>query len=62
LAKLSQTKKVVEFLKAKPNQKYKAHQIAESIVTSFPDDYREKRQNSRFADGKAIYGQQNIQD
>ncbi len=57
MAKLSQSKKVVEFLKENPNQKFKARQIAESIVKSYPDDYKEKRQNPRFSSEKEFVTQ-----
>jgi hypothetical protein len=54
---LSQTQKIVELLKANPNQKLNARQIAEQIVESYPEDYREKRQNPRFPDEKAFISQ-----
>jgi hypothetical protein len=50
-------KKIVELLKANPNQKLNARQIAEQIVESYPEDYREKRQNPRFPDEKAFISQ-----
>jgi hypothetical protein len=57
VSKLSQSQKIVELLKANPNQKFNARQIAEQIVDSHPEDYREKRQNPRFADEKAFISQ-----
>jgi uncharacterized protein len=57
LAKLSQSQKVVEFLKVNANQKFNARQIAESIVAIHPEDYQEKRQNPRFANEKAFITQ-----
>ena len=57
LSKLSQAKKVVEFLKANSNQKFNARQIAESIVNEYPDDYLEKRQNPRFENEKTFISQ-----
>ncbi len=48
MARMSQSKKVVEFLKKNANQRFTARQIAEAIVAAYPDDYAEKRQNSRF--------------
>jgi hypothetical protein len=54
---LSQAQRIVEFLKANPNQKFNARQIAEQIVESYPEDYRDKRQNPRFADEKAFVSQ-----
>ena len=57
MSKLSQSQKIVELLKANPNQKFNARQIAEQIVDSYPEDYRDKRQNQRFADEKAFISQ-----
>lgn len=57
MSKLSQSQKIVELLKARPNQKFNANQIAELIVGSYPEDYREKRQNPRFPDEKAFISQ-----
>jgi len=57
LSKLSQSKKVVEFLKANANHKFNARQIAESIVATYPDDYLEKRQNPRFDNEKSFITQ-----
>jgi len=57
VSRLSQSKKIVELLKANPNQKFNAHQIAEQIVASYSEDYRDKRQNPRFADEKSFISQ-----
>lgn len=57
LAKLSQSRKIVEFLKENANQKFNARQIAESIVNTYPEDYVEKRKNPRFEDEKAFITQ-----
>ena len=57
MSNLSQPQKVVEFLKASPNQKFNARQIAEQTVVKYPEDYSEKRQNPRFADEKAFISQ-----
>ena len=57
MLKLSQSQKIVELLKANPNEKFNARQIAEQIVDSYPEDYRDKRQNPRFADEKAFISQ-----
>ena len=54
---MSQSQKIVELLKAKPNQRFNARQIAKQIVESYPEDYREKRMNPRFADDKAFISQ-----
>lgn len=57
MSRLSQSQKIVELLKAKPNQRFNARQIAEQIVESYPEDYKEKRMNPRFADDKAFISQ-----
>jgi len=57
VSSLSQSQKIVELLKANPNKKFNARQIAEQIVEAYPEDYREKRQNPRFADEKAFISQ-----
>ena len=57
MAKLSQSQRIVEFLKLKPNQKFNAREIAENIVLLFPDDYSEKRKNPRFNDDNEFLAQ-----
>jgi hypothetical protein len=57
VSRLSQSQKIVELLKANPNQKFNARQIAEQIIESYPEDYRDKRQNPRFTDQKAFISQ-----
>lgn len=57
MSKLSQSQKIVELLKANPNQKFNARQIAEKIVEAYPEDYSEKRINPRFEDEKAFLSQ-----
>ncbi len=57
MSRLSQSQKIVELLKANPNEKFNARKIAEHIVDSYPEDYRDKRQNPRFADEKAFISQ-----
>jgi hypothetical protein len=57
VSRLSQSQKIVELLKANPNQKFNARQIAEQIVESYPEDYKDKRQNPRFSDQKAFISQ-----
>ena len=57
MEKLSQSKKVVEFLKKNANQKFTARQIAEAIVEAYPADYQEKRKNPRFTDRNAFITQ-----
>lgn len=57
MSKLSQSQKIVELLKANPNQKFNARQIAEKIVEAYPEDYSEKRLNPRFEDENAFLAQ-----
>lgn len=57
MEKLSQSKKVIEFLKRSATQKFNARQIAESIVKAYPEDYNEKRKNPRFENEKAFITQ-----
>lgn len=57
MSKLSQSQKIVELLKANPNQKFNARQIAEKIVAEYPEDYTEKRLNPRFDNEKAFLSQ-----
>jgi hypothetical protein len=57
MSKLSQSQKIVELLKANPNQKFNARQIAEKIVEAYPEDYSEKRLNPRFEDERAFLSQ-----
>ncbi len=44
MQKLSQSQKIVKFLKDNPDKKFNARQIAEQIVTSYPEEYAEKNQ------------------
>lgn len=57
MAKLSQTNKIVKLLKEHPKQKFTARQIADTIISTYPDDYAEKRLNPRFADDKSFIAQ-----
>ena len=57
MTKLSQSKRILEFLKATPDQRFNSRQIAEAIVVAYPTDYEEKRQNPRFANESAFIGQ-----
>lgn len=57
MAKLSQIQRIIQFLKSNPNQKFNARQIAEQIISSYPEDYIEKRKNPRFKDEKAFVSQ-----
>lgn len=49
MAKMSQSKRIAEFLRTNPYERYTARQIAEAIVNLNPEDYREKRKNPRFS-------------
>ena len=57
MSKLSQSQKVVQFLRDNPKERFNARTIAESIVRIFPEDYLEKRNNPRFVDEKAFITQ-----
>lgn len=57
MSNLSQTQRIVELLKANPNRKFNARQIAEQIVTMYSSDYQEKRRNSRFPDDRTFIQQ-----
>ena len=57
MSKLSQSQKIVEFLKANPKQKFNARLIAEQIVAAHPEDYSEKRKNPRFLNEKSFISQ-----
>ncbi len=48
MSKLSQVKKVVEFLKQNPNTRFTARDIAENITRIYAEDYAEKSNNPRF--------------
>ncbi len=55
--KISQTQRIINFLQANPLKHFGAREIADAIVALYPDDYREKRENPRFADHKAFMAQ-----
>lgn len=57
MSRLSQSQKIVNFLKNTPNKRFNARQIAEQIVATYPEDYLEKRNNPRFPDEKAFISQ-----
>ena len=57
MIKTSQTQKIVNFLKATPNERFNARQIAAAITSVHPEDYAEKRQNPRFSDEKSFMSQ-----
>lgn len=57
MSKLSQAKKIVNFLKENPNKKFSARDIAEKIVSLYPEDYQEKKNNPRFKNEKSFISQ-----
>lgn len=57
MIKTSQTQKIVNFLKATPNERFNARQIAAAITSAHPEEYSEKRENPRFADEKSFMSQ-----
>ncbi len=57
MQKLSQSQKIVKFLKDNPDKKFNARQIAEQIVASYPDEYAEKKSNPRFETEKSFISQ-----
>jgi len=57
MSKLSQAKKIVKFLQDNPNERFSARDIAEKIVSMYPQDYEEKKSNPRFKDEKSFISQ-----
>ncbi len=57
MSRLSQSKKIVKFLNDNPNERYNAREIAEKIITLYPEDYKEKKNNPRFEDERAFVSQ-----
>ena len=57
MSKLSQSQKVVQFLRDNPKERFNARSIAEAIVNLYPEDYAEKRNNPRFVNDKAFLTQ-----
>jgi hypothetical protein len=57
MSKLSQSQKVVRFLRENPKERFSARHIAESIVKLYPDDYAEKRDNPRFVNEEGLIKQ-----
>lgn len=57
MQKLSQSQKIVKFLKDNPDRKFNARQIAEKIVETYPEDYAEKKLNPRFENEKSFISQ-----
>jgi hypothetical protein len=57
MSNLSQVQKIIEFLKNHKKEKFNARQIAEAIITKYPEDYREKRNNERFTNERDFISQ-----
>ncbi len=57
MSKLSQAKKIVKLLQDNPNERFSARDIAEKIVSIYPQDYEEKKNNPRFKDEKSFISQ-----
>jgi len=57
MQKLSQSKKIVKFLKENSDKKFIARQIAEQIVEAYPEEYAEKKSNPRFESEKSFITQ-----
>lgn len=57
MAKKSQVQRIIEFLKANPNQRFSARQIAEAITSQFSEDYVAKRANPRFENERSFLQQ-----
>ncbi len=57
MSKLSQAKKIVKLLQENPNERFSARDIAEKIVSMYPQDYEEKKNNPRFKDEKSFISQ-----
>jgi hypothetical protein len=55
--KLSQVKKIVNFLRENQNNKHNAREIAEQIIKQYPEDYEDKKNNPRFKDEKSFISQ-----
>jgi hypothetical protein len=57
MSRLSQAQKIAEWLMNHPGERFTARQLAEIIVSRYPENYADKRTNLRFADDKAFIGQ-----
>lgn len=55
--KLSQPQRMIEVLKASPDQTYTAKELALALIEKFPDIYAEKRKNPRFKNDEAFLSQ-----
>jgi hypothetical protein len=57
MSKLSQAKKIIKLLEENPNERFSARDIAEKIVSIYPQDYEDKKNNPRFKDEKSFISQ-----
>jgi hypothetical protein len=57
MPKLSQSQKIVTFLKHHPHTRFTAKDIAIAVFEQHSDEYQEKRNNPRFPDDKAFIAQ-----
>jgi hypothetical protein len=57
MSKLSQSKKIIKLLEENPNERFSARDIAEKIVSIYPQDYEDKKNNPRFKDEKSFISQ-----
>jgi uncharacterized protein len=57
MAQLTQVQKIIELLRNNPGRRFNAKEIAKSIVSKYPDDYKAKRENPRFVDDNAFLSQ-----
>ena len=60
--KLSQAQKTLEFLKSNPNKKFTARFIADKLIATYPQDYIEKRNNTKFENNEGAFKQQVIRE
>ena len=57
ISKISQAKKIIKLLQDNPNERFSARDIAEKIVSIYPQDYEETKNNPRFQDEKSFISQ-----
>lgn len=57
MSKLSQSEKVVKFLRDNPKERFNVRAIAEAIISLYPEDYVGKRNNPRFSNEKDFTAQ-----
>ncbi|BAW80110.1 hypothetical conserved protein [Candidatus Nitrosoglobus terrae] len=57
MSRLSQVQRIAQWLMAHPQERFTARQLAENIVSRYPEDYEDKRINSRFINNNAFISQ-----